>query len=151
MARTLNPQLFGPSELPQARSLEVPTDTNARKFRDMEAQIDRINQKVDQWAKIVDTRHQQLQSAQKALHEQLKRVAENFSAQQAAIHSKLNERKSADAKVQDLIDRHNQLVQTFELRLGQLQKVTRAQAIKLMAYQATYDEVLREVRNLSRR
>jgi len=147
MSRTLNPQLFGPLETPVVK-VDASHQQVAKRIRDLEAQIEVVNQKMDRWAQILDGRIQQLTQSQKNTVEQIKLVTDGFNRQMAALHSKINERKTSDVKTQELIDRHNILVQNFENRIGQIQKITNEQEMKLIAYQATYDEVLREIRNL---
>lgn len=149
MARTLNPQLFGPIETPIV-SVDAGSQAQQRKLREVEAQVEALNQKMDKWVQILDGKMQQLHSNQKNLMEQIKNTSENFSKQQASMQSRLNERRTADVKTQELFDRHNQLVHNFESRVSQIQKVSSEQEMKLLAYQATYDEILREIRNLKR-
>jgi hypothetical protein len=147
MSRTLNPQLFGPIQTPVV-NVEAGGQMQMKKMREVEAQVEVLNQKMERWAQIVEGKIQQLQVGQKNIVEHIKQVAENFSAQQAALHSKINERRGADVKAQELIDRHNQVVHNFENRINGLQKITSEQEMKLMTYQATYDEILREIRNI---
>lgn len=156
MARTLNPQIFGqqavaqPSGQPQMQILDSSPNLHARKMRELEVQNETLNQKIEKWVQILDGKIQKIQNSQKNLNDQFKMSTDNVAQQNAIILSKMNERRTADAKVQELVDRHNQLVHNFELRLSQLQKVTNEQEMKLMAYQSTYDEILREIRNLKR-
>jgi hypothetical protein len=103
---------------------------------------------MDRWAQIVDGRIQQLTQSQKNIVDQIKSVTDGFNRQMANLHSKINERRSSDVKTQELFERHNQLVVNFEARLNQIQKLSTEQEMKLMTYQATYDEILREIRNL---
>ena len=147
MSRTLNPQLFGPNETP-AIKVDAGHQQVTKRLRDLEAQVEAVNQKMDRWAQILDGRIQQLHQSQKNLHEQIKMITDGFNKQMAQLHSKINERKTADVKTQELFERHNQLVHNFEVRINQIQKLSNEQEMKLMTYQATYDEILREIRNL---
>ncbi len=149
MTRTLNPQLFGTTDLPIVKVEGVPNQN--RRIGEIESQVEAVNQKLDRWAQMMEQKMQQLHSAQKTCTDQIRQVAESFSAQTAAIHSKLNERRAVDAKTHEMIERHNQLVNSFETRIQHVQKVATEQEIKLMSYQSTYDEVLREIRNLKLR
>ncbi len=149
MSRTLNPQLFGPVETPIVKIEGAAIQQ--RKVSEIESQIENVNQKLDRWAHIMEQKIQQLHTAQKTILGQMKQMSENFSGQIAGMHTKLSERRQVDAKTQEMIDRHNQLVNTFESRFQHLQKVTTEQEIKLMTYQSTYDEVLREIRGLKGR
>jgi uncharacterized phage infection (PIP) family protein YhgE len=148
MSRSLNPQLFGHIDTPIVKV--EGSALQQRKVSEIEAQIEAVNQKVDRWAQMMEQKLQQLNTSQKALSEQLKSMHENFSKQTAAMSSKINERRLIDAKTQEMFDRHNQLVNSFEVRFQHILKVTTEQEIKLMTYQSTYDEVLREIRGLKR-
>ncbi len=148
MSRSLNPQLFGHHEAPIVKVDGA--GIQQRKVSEIESQIEIVNQKLDRWAQLMEQKIQQLNTSQKALGEQMKNMAENFSKQTANLSSKLNERRMMDSKTQEMIDRHNQIVNTFEMRFQHLQKVTTEQEIKLMTYHSTYDEVLREIRGLKR-
>ena len=146
MSRTLNPQLFGPTESPV---IKVDTSGIAqKKLRDIENQVEVLQQKLDRMTQVHEAKFQHLVSLQKNLESQMRHIAETFSKQNAQIVSRISEKRGADVKVQDLIDRHQQLVTNFEHRLGQIHKVTKDQEVKILAYKATYDEVLKEIRNI---
>ena len=152
MARTLNPQLFGSTSAPTASAnTDLIGQVAVRKVRDVEIQVETLDQKIEKWVQILDSKIQKLQAGQKSLADQMKMMSDHFTQQTSTLHNRLNERRAADAKVQELVDRHNQLVHNFELRLSQLQKLSSEQEMKLMTYQATYDEVLREIRGLKTR
>lgn len=148
MARTLNPQLFGSVDTPVVKVDGA--SLQQKQVGELEAQIETVNQKLDRWAHLMEQKIQKLTATQKALGEQIKMLAETTAKQNATIFSKLNERRVAEAKTQELFDRHNQLVNSFEMRVSHIQKVATEQEIKLMGYQSTYDEVLREIRNLKK-
>lgn len=149
MARTLNPQLFGPSEVPAAGP-EVNQTYNPKRLCEIEDKIEILSKKIAIWMQASDSRQSEAQMNQKALSEQMCKLADQVNQQQSIFKNKFNERKSAEAQSQVLIDRHQQIVQNFESRLDQLQKVTREQELKIKSYQATYDEILREIRNIKR-
>lgn len=146
MPRSLNPTLFGPIETPVVKVDGGALQT--KKIRDIEMQIEATNQKLDRYVQILEQKIQHTSNHQKALVDQLKLMADGFSKQIALLHSRMNERRVADVKSQELVDRHNQLVQNFDQRMAQVQKLTSEQEMKIMTYQATYDEILREIRNL---
>lgn len=152
MARTINPQLFGADEMPRA-SGEPDQQMNPKKWRHIEIQLDTINknnEKVALWMQSAENKMEQLYLNQKQVCENLRVLSEQFTQQQVIFQSKFNERRNAEDRTQDLIDRHQMLVQNFESRLSQLQKVASEQEFKLKSYQATYDEILREIRNIKR-
>lgn len=69
----------------------------------------------------------------------------------ASLTSKVTERKVSDGKIEDLLNRHNQTVQNFELRLQQMQKVINEQEMQLMSYKSALAEAKRELEKVRRR
>ena len=57
---------------------------------------------------------------------------------------RIHEKLSQETKVQDILDRHNQIVQRFEMKLEQLQKLMGEQDIKLLSYSDTLREIRRQ-------
>lgn len=126
------------------------TEQYRRKIRDLENQVAVLTQKVEKLSSILDQRFTQLSQSQKAFETQIKERFEEMGASQAAALSKMNERRVADVKIQEMIDRHNQMVLNFETRMNHIHKVASEQEMKIMTYQATIDEILREIRNARR-
>ncbi len=56
----------------------------------------------------------------------------------------------SDAKIQELVDRHNQLVQSFEVRITQMQKVMAEQEMQLMTSRSELKEAQRELARMKR-
>ncbi len=153
MARTINPQLFGPVENPAAavkNEVALHAQVHPKRLREIEIQFEGLNQKIDKLALSFEQKVQQLYGNQKVINEQVKKLSEAFTQQQVVFQTKMNERRTAENRSQELIDRHQIVVSQLELRAQQLQKVAAEQAIKIKAYQATYDEILREIRDLKR-
>jgi hypothetical protein len=152
MARTLNPQLFGPTSDPNpdlaGGNSAAQNMASNKRLRDVEIQLDNLNQKLDRMAQVVEQKHQHVLTIQKGFDAQMRQLIEHFNKQLAVFASKINERRTNDAKVAELVDRHNQLVNSFETRLSHFQRLATEQEVKLMNHQATYDEVLKEIRSL---
>lgn len=60
------------------------------------------------------------------------------------------ERQNIDIKVQEMIDRHNSVVKTFEVRLNQLQKLLAEKEAQYRAVQASLSEAKMEIMRLKR-
>lgn len=154
MARTLSPQLFGPTET-DVTGGKVEVQLSQKKWREIEDKIEILSKKIAMCIQASESKQNEktesLQLQQKALSEQVRNLTDQFSQLQVILQSKLKERRNAEAQSQDLIDRHQQVVQNFESRLNQLQKVTTEQELKIRSYQATYDEILREIRNIMKK
>lgn len=177
MPRELNPDLFGmrrmtatvglpstggmqggamqpgaemPSLSPRPPEQVETTEAFRRKIRDLENQIQVLTQRMEKMAQHVEQRLTHSQNSQKSLEMSIKNSFQEVAKNQATTTSKMTERRVSDAKIQDMVDRHNQLVLNFEQRMQAAQKVTSEQEMKLMTYQATIDEILREIRNFKR-
>ncbi|MEK6555805.1 MAG: hypothetical protein AABZ31_11220 [Bdellovibrionota bacterium] len=172
MPRELNPELFGTRQKPatplqpqgyqapemHAGATSLPSLTMSpshmyetpeavkRKIRDLENQVQVLQQKIEKLSASFDQRMTQTQSTQKSIEMSLKSSLQEMAQNQANTISKMNERRVADAKIQEMVDRHNSLVQNFEIRMAAMHKVSSEQEMKLMTYQATIDEILREIR-----
>lgn len=152
MARTINPHLFGQYDSTQVATQQESAQSVSlqKKMRELEGQIENLQQKMVGWLQVQEQKFQLLSQTQKSTSEQLSKLSEQFTQHQVIIQNKLNERRTSESRSQDLLDRHQQVVQNFEVRLNQLQKVAKDQEVKLMSYQASYDEILREIRSLRR-
>jgi len=149
MAREFNPDLFGQIERPQQME-SLQQDTLKRKIRELESQTHQLTQRVDKLTLALEQKTVQLNHAFKNLEANSKAALQEISKNQCSLAQKLTERRVADAKMQELVDRHNHLVHNFEMRMNNLQKVTSEQEMKILTYQSTIDEILREIRGVRR-
>ena len=128
-----------------AHTYETP-EAVKRKIRDLENQIQVLQQKIEKMSSNFEQRLAQTQSTQKSIEMSLKSSLQEMAQNQANTISKVNERRGADAKIHEMIDRHNSLVQNFEIRMAAMHKVSSEQEMKIMTYQSTIDEILREIK-----
>ena len=68
----------------------------------------------------------------------------------AKVVSRLNERLTSDSKIEELMDRQQQVLQGFELRLSQMQKIITEQELMLAAARSELKEAQREITRLKR-
>lgn len=157
MARSLNPNIFesrtpaAPAAdpmMPEQKLLKEieSNDQLRRRVRELESQNVQLVQKIDKVSQMFEQKSIQQTQALKVLEERFKESLQELARQNAMLASKVSERKMADVKIQELVDRHNQLVQNFEVRLTGAQKISAEQERKLSGYQSTIDEILREIR-----
>jgi hypothetical protein len=172
MSRELNPDLF-PELAREARSsapdsrLEPHGSTSVmreqdwrlllgqfdllkRKFKEYEARLETTNTRLSDFINATKAKYDRLAGMTQRLEEMAKASIQDLAMKQSQLISKVNERRLSDNKVQELVDRHNQLVQSFELRLNQMQKVIAEQELQLMASRAEIKEAQREFVRLKR-
>lgn len=171
MSRELNRELFGepaqkpvaPRSAPPRPSTEMAAATTedlnvvgfqiqsvVRKLKEFESKLELITSKSDELSAMSKLRFERIQG-------HFQRQAEGFQATVRDIHSKIatvasriNERKMSDATIADMVERHQQLVQTFEVRLQQLQKVMSEQELQLVSSRAELRAAMKELERLKR-
>lgn len=178
MSRELNPSLFGTpvSDAPEAplalssgplaapghnSPLRVPAYLSAE-VRQLETQMKAMGQQVGSLEKQFEVIVQQLQEFQKgvmtrfdrfsqALHrmeESSSQTNQDMNAKIGVVAGKLSERKLADHKIQEMIDRNNLMVRNFENRLTSLQRVLSEQEMQLHNAHAALDDARHELSRL---
>jgi chromosome segregation ATPase len=88
--------------------------------------------KLEEIFASIKSRAERQSRYQKGFEQALQSKFQEISGKFAQISSKLTERKVADTKVQQMMDRHNSIVASFEQRLSQMQKVINEQDLKIL-------------------
>jgi chromosome segregation ATPase len=150
MPRELHPELFGDRILTEASEKVIldPLESLRRRVRNNEIQTHALQQKVDKIALSMEQKTAQIQNNIKNFETQMKTSLQELQAFQSTFSTRLNDHKTSDHRIQDLVDRHNIIVQQFEQRMQGLQKVTSEQEYKLLTYKNTLNEILSEIKNL---
>ena len=170
MSRELNPELF-PEMIKKAAQRPVSTtdegtlapirseewrilvgqvDFLKRKLKEFDARIETTNSRLNEFASATKLKFERINSSNQRLDEMIKNTLQDLNTKQSQIISRVNERKVGDAKIQDLVDRHNQLVLSFEVRLNQMQKLVSEQEMHLMSSREELKEAQREIARLKR-
>jgi len=164
--RELNPALFGEvagrskviegslqNELPHLMQ-------NDQKLNDIKIQVSAmaenlgiLNQHMQEWArwaKTTDSRFDRINN-QMAKLEQNDHYIVNEAAQKFShINTRFGERKSIDIKTQEMMDRHNSVLKSFEMRLTQLQRILAEKEAQLLTTTAALNEAKMEIARLKR-
>ena len=150
MPRELHPELFGEQIMAQAsEKLNIdPLEALRRKVRGLESGLQTLTARVDKLSLNLEQRaaelKEKLEITQSALDISLKDFKQNLATMQERVRTQ----EQGESQIQDLLDRHNVLVQQFEQRMQGLQKITSDQEYKLFTYNNTLSEILKEIRNL---
>lgn len=121
-----------------------------RKMKEQEARIEMTNSRLTEFVGAAKVRFERLAGMHQRLEELVKANLQDLTNKQAQVISRINERKVGDAKIQELVDRHNQLVQNFELRMSQLQKVVAEQEMQLITSRSELKDATQEIMRLKR-
>ncbi len=165
MSRELHPDLFTRNQEPlknedsPEKSLE---DLKSRLFLepqladikgqmgDLKSQINKIIAHVNDTQKISQVRFERLQQALTRSEQLHKAFSQEVAMKVAGLVSKISERRTTDVKIQELIDRHNQVLQGFEARVSQLQKIISEKDAQILSMQATINEAKMEMTRIKR-
>ncbi|MBK9294544.1 MAG: hypothetical protein IPM57_08880 [Oligoflexia bacterium] len=66
------------------------------------------------------------------------------------LNQKVREKSLNETKIESLIERHNQIVQSFELRISQAQKLIDNQSLQLAKQQELIDDARRQIEKLKK-
>ena len=121
------------------------------------AQLASCDQKADatafqrqEFARALSARLERFSSALKRLEESQSQQQQEMVAKHAVLAGKINERKTNDDKIIDLIERHNVIVRNFENRLVTLQRVLSEQELQLHASNTALEETRLELAKIKR-
>lgn len=164
MGRELNPQVFSNPNI-QSKDINQPAgDWHVDPTPAI--RIDRVAQTADQ--KKLENRVQQLQDAvsetaktlslkterlaQKViqLEQKTDALSQELRSKYATLSGRLTERSLVESEVQAMIERHNQVIRTFEAKLAQVQRLCESQQMQLMNASAALDDAKREIARLKR-
>ena len=160
MQKELNPELFGESHA-KSRVFEQPAVNQMgvleHKVAEARAEVRQISENL---AKVVGQINEFIRGSQNKfdrIHQTLQKLEQNGHALngEAAqkinqIHNRLGERKTMDLKIQEMMDRHNSVLRSFEVRLSQMQKILSEKEAQLVASQSALNETKMEIARLKR-
>lgn len=169
MSRELNPEFF-----PEARRSALPSQESKnkiesppvaaedfrllasqvemlkRRYKESEARLETTNTRLNDLINGSKVRFERLLGNLQRMDEMAKTAIQDLNQKQSQLASRINERRVGDAKIQELVDRHNQLVQSFEVRITQMQKVMAEQEMQLMTSRSELKEAQRELARMKR-
>lgn len=166
MHKELNPDLFGEKKLSKSAPQEDPSSMGfqSQNYLNTDRQIFELkaqNQALaEQLNKMVGTINELIKSSNvrfEKQNQQLTRLEQSHNglAMEAGqkitqLTSRVNERKSLDLKVQEMVDRHNNVIKSFEVRMNHLQKLLSEKEAQMHNAQTALNEAKMEIARLKR-
>jgi len=168
MARELNRELFGqrsssaevdpqtPPPTPayakadEVRVLHLHIETLSRRMKEFESRVESMFTKVEELSAQNKQRFERVQGHFQRSGEMVKNSMTEVHNKIAQVVSRLNERKISEGVVKEMVDRHSNVVQTFETRLQQFQKVMSDQEMQLMHARSELKQALLELSRLKK-
>lgn len=167
MARELNRELFGNltpatpvAEGPQApvayakadevRVLHLHIENLSKRLKEFESRVETMQTRTDDMMAQNKMRFERVQSHFKAQSEQFQSGTLDINNKIAQVVSRVNERKVSENVVKEMIERHSTVVQTFEVRMQQLQKLIGEQELQLINTRSELKSALQELSRLKK-
>jgi dsDNA-specific endonuclease/ATPase MutS2 len=167
MPRELNREIFGnrlgfddqvsmPTPTPpgakaeEVRVLHLHIETLSKRLKEFESRVEKMHTKVEEVVTQNRQRFERVQATFKNQTEMLQSAMSDVHNKIAQVVSRLNERKISEGVVKEMVDRHGQVVQAFETRLQQFQKVMSDQELQLMHARSELKTALHELERLKK-
>lgn len=119
-------------------------------YDEISGRIEKLRYEVQEWAKSLNLRLEKTAQKTQFLEERSVVTVRENHEKLATLYSKIKESQNSDFKFASLIERHNQIVQSFELRLTQSQRLIENQAVQLAKQQDLIDDARRQLEKLKR-
>lgn len=168
MHKELNPELFGEKKTTKSSStMESPASLgtiNNNNYLNTDRQLFELRAQnqalVEQMNKVVATVNELIKSTNVKFEKQaqlLSRLEQSHNglATEAGqkitqLSQRVNERKSLELKVQEMVDRHNNVIKSFEVRMNHMQKMLAEKEAQTISAQAALNEAKMEISRLKR-
>lgn len=174
MSREINRELFGLPNSPRDESttsrgplpkLEVEFEVREedwrilvnqveqlkRRHKELEAKIEVSQSRTEDIIRAAKTRIDRVGAATQRIEEISKMKFQEMAAKVSTLAGKVTERKVSDNKIEQMVARYNQALQSFDLRTQQLQKLISEQEMRLHNYKSALNEAQREIARLKHR
>ncbi|MCB0411335.1 MAG: hypothetical protein KDD22_02345 [Bdellovibrionales bacterium] len=122
-----------------------------RKMKDLEFKIEGMSSRMTEIASALKARIERTAGVSHRVEEIAKIGLQDMAQKHAQLTSKIAERRVNDTKVEELVDRHNQVLNQFEVRMGQMQRVISEQEMQLLNSRSALQEALKEIARLTGR
>jgi chromosome segregation ATPase len=161
MQKELNPELFGEAGQ-KSRVFEAPAQNNhvhvlEQKILETRNQVhhlaeglNKIVSQINEFIKSSQVKFERMQQALNKLEQNDQALSVDATQKISALHTRLGERKSMDYKIQEMIDRHNSVLRSHEVRMAQLQKLVSEKEAQVLAAQSALNETKMEIARLKR-
>ncbi|MCC7404364.1 MAG: hypothetical protein IT288_08195 [Bdellovibrionales bacterium] len=123
--------------------LVAKVDLLKRQVKELENRQQTFESRVSEWTAAVKARFERFNSAGSRMEDFLKNTIQEINERFANLTSRVSERRLQETKIEEMMSRHNQVLQGYEVRLAQFQKLLHEQEIQLLGTKAELEEARR--------
>jgi ABC-type transporter Mla subunit MlaD len=127
------------------------------KFAEVRLQLKLLQEKVisvvgqvNEFIKTSQVRSDRNQTTIKNIETQQTTALQDVLGKLSHVHHRLNERRNMEQKIQELIDRHNSVLRSYEVRMSQMQRLLSEKESQFLQSQAQMNELKMELARLKR-
>jgi hypothetical protein len=128
---------------------DIPTRMS-RQMGDQSNELNEVKMEILEIQKNSKLRADRYNQSLQRLENQQTQMASDIGEKFALLFQKMNEQKKYDQKVQDIVDRHNNLLKGYEVRLNQMQKLLSQKEQDYVEAVTTLKELKAEITRLKR-
>lgn len=168
MARELNRELFGAPTTRESQDGAVgstPTAfAKAEETRVLHLHIENLNKRMMEFASRLEVMQSKVDDVVSQNKQRFERVQGHFKNQAemaqsgfndmnnkiAQVVSRVNERKVSENVIKEMVERHSHVVQAFEVRMQQLQRLISEQELQLINSRGELKQALHELSKLKK-
>lgn len=166
MQKELNPDIFGERRTPAKATVEanhspIPDTTG---FLNTDRQIMELRQHVTTVGEELKKMSAQVQEFIKVSHLKIERLTQQMQRleqshngmvqetghKMSQMGQRLSERKALDSKIQEMVDRHTNVIKSFEVRMNHLQRLLSEKENQAISAQTALNEAKMEISRLKR-
>lgn len=165
MHKELNPELFGEKKVakssPADAAVNLGNNTNylntdrqifelRSQNQNLHNQLEKIVSSVNEWIKTSNVKFEKQAALLTRLEQSHNGLATEAGQKISQLSAKVNERRTLDLKVQEMVDRHNNVIKSMEVRMNHMQKLLAEKESQVLAAQAALNETKMEIARLKR-
>ena len=166
MHKELNPELFGEKNNNKKPALESahgfsdqvnPYLNTDRQIFELKAQnqalveqMNKVISMVNELAKSTNLKFDKQGATMNRLEQSHNGLAVEVGQRVTHLSQRMSERKSFEMKVQEMVDRHNNVIKSFEVRMNQLQRLLVEKEAQMVSAQSALNEAKMEISRLKR-
>lgn len=135
--------------IPQGKEAAV-DKTSILKAEAASKELEELKSQILEYQNSTKLKMDRLQSTMQKWEQNYSDLTQEVSSKMAALIQKINDQKKYDQKVQDIVDRHNNLLKGYEVRMNQLQKLLQQKESDYVEAHSALKEAKSEIARLKR-
>lgn len=113
-------------------------------------QIKKVVDGLNEWIKHSNVRFERLHQGLARMEQTHNALVEDASQKFTNLNQKIGDRRTLDAKIQEMVDRHNNVLRSYEVRMNHLQKLLVEKEAQALAAHAALNETKMDIARLKR-